>query len=84
MSDIPEKHEILDLGSFRLKVVSIDYLKQLYQRGLDDTAQSNDAISKKKIACPKELPQYFPTKSTISPQSSSIIKIINDLKGDEK
>ena len=48
MSDMPENHEILDTGFFRIKMVCFDYLKQLYRRGLDDTAQTRDPISKMK------------------------------------
>jgi hypothetical protein len=48
LSDLPEKHEFLDAGFFILKVVDFDYLRQLYQRGLDDTTQTDDTSSQKK------------------------------------
>jgi len=48
MGDMPEEYEVLDTGYFHVKMVCFGYLRQLYQRGLDDTAQKDDEINKKK------------------------------------
>jgi hypothetical protein len=48
MSDMPEEHELLCIEDLELKMVSLDYLRRLYQRGLDDTAAKDDENSRKK------------------------------------
>ncbi len=48
MNDIPDEYEVLDTGVFQLKMVCLDYLKLLYQRGVGDTAQKESAIDQKK------------------------------------
>jgi len=50
MKDMPNEFETLRIGDYELKMVSLDFLKLLYQRGLDNTANQNDEVNKGKHA----------------------------------
>lgn len=53
LGDMPEERELLRIENFQVNMVSLDYLRGLYQRGLDDTAAQDDENSQEKHAALK-------------------------------
>lgn len=53
LGDMPEERELLCVEGFQVNMVSLDYLRELYQRGLDDTAAQDDENSQEKHAALK-------------------------------
>ena len=54
MQDIPERNEDVRVGDVQLRMVGIDGLRELYRRGLVDTAEKDDDSSRLKHRVYKE------------------------------
>ena len=48
MKDLSENYEVLKVGNLQLKVVSLDNLKELYRKGLENTRGKDDVTNKAK------------------------------------
>jgi hypothetical protein len=59
MADMPADFELLSIDTFCVKVVSLDYLLQLYQRGMTETQRYEDEIHQSKLATLKRTYEAF-------------------------
>ena len=48
MADMPEDYEVLVTDFFKVKVATLDYLRILYKRGLDETGKYSDEVNRGK------------------------------------
>jgi len=54
MQGIAQDHQAVNIDGIQLVMVSIDSLRELYQRGLADTAETSDAADPAKHQAQKE------------------------------
>jgi hypothetical protein len=66
LGDMPEERELLCVEDLQVTMVGLDYLRELYQRGLDDTAAQDDENSQEKHAALKV--KYDALSEYVGPQ----------------